>query len=442
MATYEVEGIDSRGKSIKGRIEANSSQDAIVKLKVKGVRPINIKEVVTSNKSQSIAQQPAEGQKKPVTKPGYVSKVPPMAPSPVKRSRGVRITLFEKVSHKQLTQFTGQFYILQNAGLPVVRSLKILGSQMKPCLLKDNVLEISDDVETGSSLSDALSRHPKVFDKLYISMIRAGEAGGILDTCLQRLAVFMEKAEAIKRKLVSASVYPAVVITVAFGVVFVLMKFIVPKFKEIFEKVNVALPGLTKMLIGISNFVSTYWYFIVAFPIALIIALKIFANTKSGRYMIDNLKLNMPAFGELFRKAATARFARTLGTLLQSGVPILDALTIVRNTIGNEVVARAVGDVRDSIKEGENVAGPLAQSHVFDDMVINMIQVGEETGELDKMLGKIADTYDAEVDAAISGLMSILEPMLILFLGVVVGFIVVSLFLPLVTLIEKIGKTG
>ena len=314
---------------------------------------------------------------------------------------------------------------------------------MRPSLLKNISATVADDVETGSSLSESLARHPKAFDKLYVNMVRAGEAGGILDVILQRLASFMEKAEAIKRKLVGASVYPAVVMTVAVGVVIVVLTFIVPKFEEVFKQVGTTLPGPTQLLIDVSNVVKSIWFLIILLPIILFILLKLYMKTKPGRLMIDRFKLNMPFLGILIRKAVTARFTRTLGTLLQSGVPILEALNIIKGAAGNEVVANAIAQVHDSIREGENIAEPLAQSGIFDDMVINMIDVGEETGELDKMLLKIADTYDSEVDIAVSSLMSILEPILILFLGLTVGLIVLALFMPLVSLLENIGgKTG
>lgn len=434
MAIYDIEAIDTQGKHIKVQIEANTSQEAIGKVRTKGYRPINIKETVSGPSPTTPTTAKAEQSGTPQYQPAQA-----VAPIP-KLKRKKTITLFDRVSHKQITQFTQQLSVLQDAGLPLVRSIKILGNQMKPCMLKNNVLDVAEDVESGTSLSEAMARHPRAFDKLYINMVKAGEAGGILDVILQRLAVFMEKAEAIKRKLIAASIYPAVVVTVAILVVMVIMTFIVPKFVDVFHQVRVQLPGLTKLLIAISNFVAGYWFVIIALPIVGFIFYKSFSKTKTGRLIIDKIKLNMPLFGPIFRKASTARFTRTLGTLLQSGVPILDALNIVKGAVGNEVVANAIAQTHDSIKEGETIADPLAQSGVFDDMVVNMIDVGEETGELDKMLLKVADVYDTEVDTAISGLMSIMEPVLIVGLGVTVGFIVVSLFLPLVELLKGIGK--
>ncbi|MFN3486800.1 MAG: type II secretion system F family protein, partial [Planctomycetota bacterium] len=362
----------------------------------------------------------------------------PAAGKPARRS----LFVAGRVRHKQLTQFTQQLSVLMDAGLPIVRSLKILGNQQKPGLLKNIILEVAEDVETGSPLSDALAKHPKTFDKLYVNMVKAGEAGGVLDVILQRLAAFMERIEALKRKIIGASIYPAVVITIAIGVVLAIMKFIVPKFKEVFTQVRVDMPAMTQILMDISAGIETYWWLILSFPVALFFVFKAWARTKAGRYAIDRFKINAPLVGPVIKKSVISRFCRTLGTLLQSGVPILEALSIVQNATGNEVIAAAIGKVRESIREGESIAEPLAASGVFDDLVINMIDVGEETGELDKMLLKVADNYDAEVDAAVSAMMSVLEPILIVGLGATVGFIVVALFLPLISLLEGMSGAG
>jgi type IV pilus assembly protein PilC len=264
----------------------------------------------------------------------------------------------------------------------------------------------------------------------------------VLDVILQRLASFMERMEALRRKIIGASIYPVVVIVIAVAVVLAIMTFIVPKFEDVFKQVNVPMPGLTLVLMAISGFIKGFWWAIILAPIIAWFGIKAWGRTKSGRYTIDRMKLNLPLIGQIIKKSVISRFCRTLGTLLQSGVPILEALSIIKNATGNEVVASAIEKVHDSIREGESIAGPLATSGVFDDLVINMIDVGEETGELDKMLLKIADNYDAEVDAAVSALMSVLEPMLIVGLGLTVGFIVVSLFLPLISLLEGIGGSG
>jgi len=439
MPTFTVEAMDAKGKRIKTDIEAGSANDAIAKVKSKGYKPMNVKEKAgaapeTAPTAQATATPPpgtARAQQAP----------PPVSAAPTGGKTAKKgLFLAGRVKHKQLTQFTQQLSVLMDAGLPIVRSLKILGNQQKPGLLKNIVIEVSEDVETGSSFSEALAKHPKTFDKLYVNMVKAGEAGGVLDVILQRLATFMERMEALKRKIIGASIYPAVVITIAVAVVLAIMTFIVPKFEEVFKQVKVPMPSLTLMLMEISNFIKNQWYIIIAFPFVLFFALGAWGRTKGGRLTIDRMKLHAPLVGPIMKKSVIARFCRTLGTLLQSGVPILEALAIVKNATGNEVVSNAIGTVHDSIREGESIAEPLAACGVFDDIVINMIDVGEETGELDKMLLKISDNYDAEVDAAVSALMSVMEPILIVGLGFTVGFIVVALFLPLISLLEGIGQ--
>ncbi len=438
MPTFNVEAIDGKGKRIKAEIDAASANDAIVKLKQKGLKPMNVKEkagapaAVATPPPTPAAGKPATGASGGPA--ATISAVPTSGKAP-----GKALIFSGRVKHKQLTQFTQQLSVLMDAGLPIVRSLKILGNQQKPGLLKNIVVEVADDVETGSSFSEALGKHPKTFDKLYVNMVKAGEAGGVLDIILQRLAAFMERMEALKRKIVGASIYPIVVIIIAVAVVLSIMTFIVPKFAEVFEQVKVPMPGMTILLMGISKFILSFWWVIIIAPILASIGFNAWGRTKGGRVTIDRLKLKIPLIGMIIKKSVISRFCRTLGTLLQSGVPILEALSIVKNATGNEVVAKAIASVHDSIREGESIAEPLGACGVFDDIVINMIDVGEETGELDKMLLKIADNYDAEVDAAVSALMSVLEPMLIVGLGLTVGFIVVALFLPLISLLDGLG---
>ncbi|MBI3857010.1 MAG: type II secretion system F family protein [Planctomycetes bacterium] len=440
MPTFTVEAMDGKGKRIKTDIDAPSANDAIAKLKSKGYKPMNVKE------KAGAAPEPAPTAAATATPPPGTQRAaapPPVSAMPTGgRSAKKGLFLAGRVKHKQLTQFTQQLSVLMDAGLPIVRSLKILGNQQKPGLLKNIVIEVSEDVETGSSFSEALAKHPKTFDKLYVNMVKAGEAGGVLDVILQRLASFMERMEALKRKIIGASIYPAVVITIAIAVVLAIMTFIVPKFQDVFRQVKVPMPGLTLMLMGISDFIKSTIGLACIFgiPVVSLILIKFWGRTKGGRITIDRLKLNAPLIGPIIKKSVISRFCRTLGTLLQSGVPILEALAIVKNATGNEVVSNAIGTVHDSIREGESIAEPLAACGVFDDIVINMIDVGEETGELDKMLLKIADNYDAEVDAAVSALMSVMEPILIVGLGFTVGFIVVALFLPLISLLEGIGQ--
>jgi type IV pilus assembly protein PilC len=430
MATFSVDAVDAKGKRIQQTVSANSAAEAITKAKGMGLKPIKV------NQAEDAAPPGAGG-------PGGTAGAPPaqgiMGKKPGKKPF---LLLGGRVSSKQLTQFTQQFSILLDAGLPVVRSLKILATQMKPGLLKVVVEQVSDDVESGNSLSEALAKHPKAYNRLYVNMVKAGEAGGVLDTILQRLAAYMEKAEALKRKVVGASIYPVVVITVAVLILTGIMIWIIPTFKKVFADLGTTLPTMTELLMQASNLVVQFWFLIPIVPVALIAGVKTVGRTRAGRLLIDRFKIRMPLFGVILRKAVIARFCRTLGTLLQSGVPILDALNIVKNAVGNEVVAAAITDVHDSIREGESIAGPLAQSRIFDDIVINMIDVGEETGELDKMLIKVANNYDDEVDAAVGGLVSILEPVMIVGLGGTIGFIVVALFLPLVSLIDSLQGGG
>jgi len=436
MPTFTVEAMDPKGKRVKYDVDASSPNDAIVKLKQKGLKPMNVKE--KADAPAAVATPPptqAAPGKSPAAAAPAVGAMPTGGKAPKKG-----IIFVGRVKHKQLTQFTQQLSVLMDAGLPIVRSLKILSNQQKPGLLKNILAEVAEDVETGSSFSEALGKHPKTFDKLYVNMVKAGEAGGVLDVILQRLAAFMERMEALKRKIVGASIYPVVVICIAIAVVLCIMTFIVPKFKEVFEQVKVPMPALTVVLMGISNFVLNFWWVIIALPIVSWFAVKAWSRTKGGAITVDRLKLKAPLIGMIIKKSVISRFCRTLGTLLQSGVPILEALAIVKNATGNEVISNAIGQVHDSIREGESIAEPLGASGVFDDLVINMIDVGEETGELDKMLLKIADNYDAEVDAAVSALMSVLEPLLIVGLGFTVGFIVVALFLPLISLLDGISK--
>ncbi|MFH1730198.1 MAG: type II secretion system F family protein, partial [Planctomycetota bacterium] len=347
---------------------------------------------------------------------------------------------FGKVKQKDLCTFTRQLSTLINAGLPIVRSLKILGEQLKPGVLKNSLLDVADDVEGGMALSEALSKHPKAFNKLYVNMARAGEAGGILDQILERLAMFMEKAERLKKKVLSAMIYPAAVVTVAGGILIVIIGYIVPQFQKMFDEMGTTLPVPTQILVKAGDIVQHKWWLFLAAPFAVFITYRLIVFTKSGRYALDFVKLKLPVFGIIVNKSTISRFARTLGTLITSGVPILEALNIVKEATGNSVVAAAVGKVHDSIREGESMAAPLSAAKVCDAMVINMIDVGEETGELDKMLLKVADTYDEDVDALVSGMMSLIEPLLIVGMGLTVGFIVIALFLPLIDLMQNIGK--
>jgi len=412
MATFVFQALNNQGQQIKDEVEASSSEEAITKIRDMGLFPTQVKEKGARKKIGLGAQ--------------------------TKKRKGQSFSI-GSVSVKQLTTFTRQLSTLQDAGLPIVRSIRILEGQMKPCKLKNVLIDVADDVEGGSTLSEAMARHPKAFDRLFVNMIKAGEAGGVLDTILQRLADFMEKAQRLKKKIISAMVYPVVVISVAVSIVVFVMVKIVPQFQKMFDEFDVELPGITKSLVKTSNWIRNNGLVLALAIPAVVILWKLVRLTNAGRYAQDRFKLMIPVFGLIINKTVVSRFARTLGTLITSGVPILEALNIVRETAGNEVIARAIGKVHDSIREGESIAEPLRQSRVVDAMVVNMIDVGEETGDLDKMLIKVADVYDDDVDNMVAGMVSLLEPAMILILGGTVGFIVIALFAPLVKLMQEIG---
>lgn len=344
-----------------------------------------------------------------------------------------------KVGFKQLTTFTTQLSTLQDAGLPIVRSIKILEGQMKPGTLKRTLGNVAEDVESGATFSESLGKHPRIFDKLYVNLVKAGEAGGVLDTILRRLAEFMEKSQKLKKRIAGAAVYPVAVLSVAGLILCGIMILVVPQFKKIFADLKVPLPVITDMLIAGSDILVAWWFMIPLAIGGLIIGFKMITSHKAGKLILDKIVLSLPIFGDIVRKSSISRFTRTLGTLISSGVPILEALGIVRNAIGNQIIANSISAVHESIREGETIAGPLAQGGQFDDIVVNMIDVGEETGELDKMLIKIADNYDEEVDVLVGSMVSLLEPLLIIVMGLMIGFIVIALFMPLIALVQKLG---
>jgi type IV pilus assembly protein PilC len=298
---------------------------------------------------------------------------------------------------------------------------------------------VSEDVESGSSLSEAMGHHRRAFDDLYVNMVKAGETGGVLDVVLQRLAEFREKAARLKRRVIGAMVYPVAVLTFASLILTGIIIFIIPSFMDMFKELDVELPVPTKILLGASDFAVEYWYLLPLIPVGVFVGYKLFRSSKTGRYATDWAKFSMPLFGPIVRKSSIARFTRTFGTLISSGVPILEALSITRDTVGNVLLSNALSNVHDSIREGEPIAAPLSETKVCDDMVVNMIDVGEETGNLDSMLVKIADTYDDEVDVAVESLTSLMEPIMIIFLGLIIGFIVISLFMPLIKIMQSLS---
>ncbi len=334
--------------------------------------------------------------------------------------------------------FTRQLATLIDSGLPLLRSLNVLAKQERDNVLKNTINKLADAVQSGSTFSEGLAQHPIIFNDLYVNMVRAGEVGGVLELVLARLAEFQEKAQKIKNKVVAAMVYPAIVMVLATAIMAFLLVFIVPKFESIFHDMlgDKPLPTVTLFVIGVSNSVKNHGLVWLGILIVFIAAFRFFARTRNGRLTIDRVKLRMPLFGDLLRKTAISRFTRTLGTLVTSGVPILQALNITRETAGNTVIARAINQVHDSVKEGESIVQPLEASGAFPPMVVSMIDVGEETGKLPDMLLKIAEVYDDEVDNSVAGLTSMLEPIMIVFLAVVVGTIVIALFLPLISIIS------
>lgn len=418
MATFQYEAMDSTGLEVKDTIDAGSEQEAQTKIREKGYYVTKITE---KNKGKG-----KKDDKKDKTKE-------------VKGPRKKKAFSFGKVKAKQLCTFTRQLSTLQDAGLPILRSLRILESQAKPGPLKNSLIGVIEDVESGNTLSEAMAKQPKAFDNLYVNMVKAGEAGGALEVILQRLAEFKEKSQSLKRKVQGAMIYPAAVLLVAGVIVGGIMYFIIPKFKEIFEGFDVELPEITVLLIDMSTWVVNYWYLIPTIPVSIILLIKIIRKNKTGAYILDRIALKIPLMGAIISKSTVARTARTLGTLISSGVPILEALAIARDTAGNEVFRKAFEHIQSSIREGETMAVPLKETRITDDLVVNMVDVGEETGALDNMLYKVADVYEEEVSVLIEGLVNLLEPIMTVVLGIIVGFIVIALFLPLVKLLNELS---
>jgi type IV pilus assembly protein PilC len=343
-----------------------------------------------------------------------------------------------KIKTRDIVIFTRQFATMINAGLPLVQALDILSKQSENKALKEVTRQVVYDVESGHTVADALGKHPKAFTELYVNMVAAGEAGGILDTILSRLAVFMEKNDALVRKVKGAMIYPGVIVSVAVIAITVLLVFVIPTFEQMFASVNLALPMPTRIVIAMSRFLTSFWWAVLAAILGGGFMTKRYYATPSGKLVIDRLMLKLPVLGDVIRKSAVSRFTRTLGTLISSGVSILDGLEITAKTAGNRVIHDAIMQSRSSIAGGDTIAAPLAKSEVFPPMVISMIAVGEQTGGLDEMLSKIADFYDEEVDAAVSALLSMLEPLMIVFLGVVVGGMVVAMYLPIFDMINAV----
>lgn len=425
MPLYQYTAMDSNGKEQKGKKEAGSEEEVATFLKNQGLFPTSIKSA-------------AKGGSAKAGKGGGTGKGGKGGGFNMNISLGPMV-----IKTKDLTVVTRQMAILLEAGLPLIRSLKTLSRQSKNPAIKKTLEEAAASVEGGATFSEALAQHPKSFDKLYLNMIRAGEAAGKLELILDRLAMFMEKAAKIQGKVKSAMVYPIIVLCVAGIICSGLMIFIVPKFEKMFTELleGEPLPWLTQVVVGIGKFMSEQALIMVGGIVVLVILIKIILKIPFLRFYIDWAKYNMPLFGPIVSKSAISKFGRTLGTLMGSGVPVLNSLTIVKETSGNEVVARAVVKVYEAVKEGEGMAPPLQATKIFPEMVISMIEVGEETGKLPEMLDKIADTYDEEVDNAVSALTSMIEPIMMVGLAVIVGGIVIALFMPMISIIEKLGSS-
>jgi type IV pilus assembly protein PilC len=405
--------MDNTGTEIKESIEAESEAEAQQLIRDKGFFVTNITEQQKKKKKKAAEKKQGPKKKKTLS--------------------------FGKVRPKELCTFTRQLSTLQDAGLPVLRSLKILEGQCKPGPLKSALDGVVEDIESGNTLSESMAKQPKAFDELYVNMVRAGEASGALEIILQRLADFKERSQTLKKKVQGAMIYPIAVVCVAGGIVGFIMYYIVPKFKSIFAGFGTTLPKITEMLILASDTVVNYFYLFPAVPIGIWLFLKVVKKNKTGEYIVDYCSLKIPVLGKILQKSTTARIMRTLGTLISSGVPILEALTIARDTAGNAVFKRAFDNIYAAIREGETIAKPLGEANIADDLVVNMVDVGEETGALDVMMYKVADMYDEDVNTLVDGMVKLIEPMLVVVLGLVVGFIVIALFMPLIKLLNDLS---
>ena len=416
MPKFNYTAIDQRGKQKTGTVDSNSPDDARLKISAMGLMPINVDQVTENPSSKARKTKSAQ-------------------------NIAVGISFGRIVKAGALATFTRQLATLLQASLPLLRALEVMIRQERNIQFKKRLEQIAEQVRSGSKFSEGLKQHPRVFDRLYVNMISAGEAGGVLDVVLARLAGFMEKAERTKKKVKSAMVYPAVVVTVAISIVFLLMVVVVPKFQSIFDDMlgGAPLPAPTRVVVGTSQFLGENILITIGGVFGSILVFKLLSKTKIGARVFNWLAIHMPKVGSMVRKVNIARITRTFGTLLSSGVPILQALTITREITGNIFYANAIDRVHDCVRDGESLSAQMSRESVFPDMVTSMVDVGEETGELPGMLNRIADNYDEDVDNAVAGITSIIEPVMIVFLAVVVGFIVIALFLPIVSIIQELS---
>ena len=422
MPLFNYIAIDKEGKQKEGTLEVGSQNEAIARIKEMGFYPTQVAEVKEAEGDDAVKKAAAKKGKK----------------------KGEFNFALPTVGDKDLTQFTRQLAVLIDAGLPLMRGMTTLAKSQPNPYFKGIINEIGLTIEGGSTFSEALAKHPKIFDKLYVNMVKAGEIGGVLEIALNRLSEFMEKSQSIKGKVKAAMFYPIAVMVVAVIIVGILMTFVIPKFKTIFTDMlgeGEGLPEFTELVLAISDAIKNNVFAVIGGTVAVFIVFKLIVNkTKLGRKAFDKFKLIMPVLGDVVRKVAIARFSRTLGTLVSSGVPILQALNIVKETAGNVILTAAIEKVYDAVKEGETITKPLEGSGVFPPMVISMIDIGEETGALPEMLVRIADVYEEEVDNAVTAMTSLLEPVMIVFLAVIVGSIVIAMFLPLIKMMDKLGQ--
>jgi type IV pilus assembly protein PilC len=431
MPKFSYVAMDQKGKEQRGVLEVASQNEAIARVKEMNLFPTKIVEV----------DKAGEKDKKKADKKAAAAK-------PGAKKKGINLNIkipgTGGVKSKVLTTFTRQLATLVDAGLPLLRGLRVLEKQERNTSLKAAIGDLAASVEGGSTFSEALAQHPKIFNRLYVNMVKAGELGGVLEVVLNRLAEFQEKAQKIKGKVIAAMFYPVAVLVVAVVILGILTVLVIPKFKEVFAGLGEGrpLPAFTTFVLNVSDTIRGHFIWTAVGVIVCFILFILALKTKFGRHTWDKFKLKMPVLGPVISKVAISRFTRTLGTLVSSGVPILQALTIVRETSGNVIVAEAVNSVHESVKEGETITAPLEGSGVFPPMVISMVDVGEQTGALPEMMMKIADNYDDEVDNAVAAMTSLLEPIMIVFLAVIVGSIVIAMFLPLIDLMNSLGGEG
>jgi type IV pilus assembly protein PilC len=406
MPTYKYTARDQDGKTVAGKIAADNEPLIVTELRKRNLVII------------SITEQRSSRPKNTTTKKGGPKK---------------------KVKSEDIVIFTRQFATMIDAGIPILQALEALGEQTSNPTFRDTVQTIQSDIQLGTSLSAAFAKHEKIFDSLYVNMIRVGETGGVLTAILERVAMYLEKSEKLKAKLQSAMIYPGVIVSMAMLITLVLIIKVVPTFSQIYDSLNQELPAMTRMLIGLSNFLQKQFFLMIAIIVGCVMGFAQLKRTQQGRFVLDSVALKLPVFGDLIRKVAISRFCRTFSTLSQSGVPILESLDIVGKTAGNVVIESLVEQVKLSVREGQSVAEPLSRSDVFPPMVVRMIAIGEKSGQMEKMLSKVAEFYDEQVDTAVEGLTKLIEPLIIGFLGIVVGFIVVALFMPILNLTSALG---